>query len=112
MKHNTPDHWYPSDLEKRTRVNDLLDWRHTTIRKQGTAAFFPQVRISLMFGIDRPSRAFWSEFFNAYCICGLIHGYTPIGFLFIRRDMNMIKKNSTTNALNLDLESRTFVKIT
>ena len=34
---------------------------------------------------------------------GLIHGYTPIGFLFVRRDINMIKKNSTTNALNLDL---------
>ena len=107
MKHNTPDHWYPTDLEKRTRVNDLLDWRHTTIRKQGTAAFFPQVRISFDALYQAiPSRAFWSEIFNVYSIWGFytagIHGHTPIGFLFVRRDINMKKKNSK-NALTLTL---------
>uniref|UniRef100_A0A8D0H9F7 Glutathione transferase n=1 Tax=Sphenodon punctatus TaxID=8508 RepID=A0A8D0H9F7_SPHPU len=28
-KFNTPDHWYPSDVQKRARVDEYLSWQHT-----------------------------------------------------------------------------------
>uniref|UniRef100_A0A8D0HFN7 glutathione transferase n=1 Tax=Sphenodon punctatus TaxID=8508 RepID=A0A8D0HFN7_SPHPU len=31
-KFNTPDHWYPSDVQKRARVDEYLSWQHTAIR--------------------------------------------------------------------------------
>uniref|UniRef100_A0A8C3F2B7 glutathione transferase n=1 Tax=Chrysemys picta bellii TaxID=8478 RepID=A0A8C3F2B7_CHRPI len=38
-KFNTPDHWYPSDLQKRARVDEYLSWQHTTIREKGSSLF-------------------------------------------------------------------------
>ena len=32
-----PDHWYPSDLKKRARVDEILDYNHTSLRKYNTA---------------------------------------------------------------------------
>ncbi|KAI3958446.1 hypothetical protein MKW98_011134 [Papaver atlanticum] len=29
------DHWYPSDLKKRAKVNSVLDWHHTNLRRGG-----------------------------------------------------------------------------
>ncbi|XP_074777454.1 glutathione S-transferase theta-1 isoform X3 [Athene noctua] len=31
-KYNTPDHWYPSDIEKRAQVDEYLSWHHANIR--------------------------------------------------------------------------------
>ncbi|XP_072051507.1 uncharacterized protein [Amphiura filiformis] len=39
-KYQTADHWYPSDLKKRAKVDELLDWHHTNIRKHGVGVFF------------------------------------------------------------------------
>jgi len=33
VSRSTPDHWYPSDPKKRARVDELLDWNHTGLRK-------------------------------------------------------------------------------
>uniref|UniRef100_A0A663MBM9 glutathione transferase n=1 Tax=Athene cunicularia TaxID=194338 RepID=A0A663MBM9_ATHCN len=30
-KFKTPDHWYPSDLQKRARVDEYLSWQHVNI---------------------------------------------------------------------------------
>uniref|UniRef100_A0A8C6WJM9 glutathione transferase n=1 Tax=Neogobius melanostomus TaxID=47308 RepID=A0A8C6WJM9_9GOBI len=32
-KFNTPDHWFPKDLQKRARVNEYLSWQHLGIRR-------------------------------------------------------------------------------
>uniref|UniRef100_A0A663MBN8 glutathione transferase n=1 Tax=Athene cunicularia TaxID=194338 RepID=A0A663MBN8_ATHCN len=34
-KFKTPDHWYPSDLQKRARVDEYLSWQHVNIRGKG-----------------------------------------------------------------------------
>ncbi|XP_066927973.1 uncharacterized protein [Clytia hemisphaerica] len=33
------DHWYPSDLQKRTKLNEYLSWHHTNLR-MGAAMYF------------------------------------------------------------------------
>uniref|UniRef100_A0A8C6SUK3 glutathione transferase n=1 Tax=Neogobius melanostomus TaxID=47308 RepID=A0A8C6SUK3_9GOBI len=43
-KFNTPDHWFPKDLQKRARVNEYLSWQHLGIRMHG----------SKIFGLHRP----------------------------------------------------------
>ncbi|XP_063313122.1 glutathione S-transferase theta-3-like [Pelobates fuscus] len=39
-KFNTPDHWYPSDLQKRARVDEYLAWQHTNTRPHGSKIFW------------------------------------------------------------------------
>ncbi|XP_068108239.1 glutathione S-transferase theta-1-like [Hyperolius riggenbachi] len=38
-KYKTPDHWYPSDLQKRARVDEYLAWQHSTIRRSNSKFF-------------------------------------------------------------------------
>uniref|UniRef100_A0A8C0GEV2 glutathione transferase n=1 Tax=Chelonoidis abingdonii TaxID=106734 RepID=A0A8C0GEV2_CHEAB len=49
-KFNTPDHWYPSDLQKRARVDEYLSWQHTTIREKGCKVFITKVLVPLILG--------------------------------------------------------------
>uniref|UniRef100_A0A8C3F8M1 glutathione transferase n=1 Tax=Chrysemys picta bellii TaxID=8478 RepID=A0A8C3F8M1_CHRPI len=49
-KFNTPDHWYPSDLQKRARVDEYLSWQHTTIREKGCKIFITKVLVPLVVG--------------------------------------------------------------
>ncbi|XP_072031976.1 glutathione S-transferase theta-3-like [Amphiura filiformis] len=49
-KCKTADHWYPSDLKKRAKVNELLDWQHTNIRKHGSGVFF-NIKLGPLFGL-------------------------------------------------------------
>lgn len=45
-KFKTPDHWYPSDLQKRARVDEYLSWQHVNIRGKGGKLFLTKVRPS------------------------------------------------------------------
>ncbi|XP_067911522.1 glutathione S-transferase theta-1-like [Heterodontus francisci] len=38
-KYQTPDHWYPADLQKRARVDEYLAWQHTELRPQAGKVF-------------------------------------------------------------------------
>ncbi|XP_048370647.1 glutathione S-transferase theta-1-like [Sphaerodactylus townsendi] len=38
-KFKTPDHWYPSDLQKRARVDEYLSWQHMATRLCGSKVF-------------------------------------------------------------------------
>ncbi|XP_072045250.1 glutathione S-transferase theta-1-like [Amphiura filiformis] len=49
-KYQTADHWYPSDLKKRAKVDELLDWHHTNIRKHGVGVFF-NIKLGHLFGL-------------------------------------------------------------
>lgn len=42
-KFRTPDHWYPSDLQQRARVDEFLSWQHTGIRMFGSKVFLIKV---------------------------------------------------------------------
>ena len=44
QKHQLPDHWYPSDLEKRAKINEYLDWHHQNLRVGAAHTIFQQVR--------------------------------------------------------------------
>jgi len=47
------DHWYPADLKKRARVDEVLDWHHTGIRKAGVGVFIAEI-LGPMFGAPQP----------------------------------------------------------
>ncbi|XP_054852821.1 glutathione S-transferase theta-1-like [Eublepharis macularius] len=51
-KFKTPDHWYPSDLQKRARVDEYLSWQHTATRLYGTKVFFIKALVPLL--LDEP----------------------------------------------------------
>ncbi|XP_072039589.1 glutathione S-transferase theta-1-like [Amphiura filiformis] len=42
-KYKTADHWYPKDLQRRTRVDEYLDWQHMNTRTIGNKAFYTKV---------------------------------------------------------------------
>ncbi|XP_077149584.1 glutathione S-transferase theta-1-like [Ranitomeya variabilis] len=39
-KYKTPDHWYPSDLQKRARVDEYLSWHHANTRPHCSRVFW------------------------------------------------------------------------
>lgn len=43
-KYNTPDHWYPSDIQKRARVDEYLSWHHANIRANAPKTMWIKVR--------------------------------------------------------------------
>ncbi|XP_075424593.1 glutathione S-transferase theta-1-like [Ascaphus truei] len=49
-KYNTPDHWYPSDLQKRARVDEYLSWQHTNTRPQGFKVFWVKFMTPALLG--------------------------------------------------------------
>ncbi|XP_067406074.1 glutathione S-transferase theta-1-like [Emydura macquarii macquarii] len=53
-KYNTPDHWYPSDLQKRAQVDEYLSWQHTAIREKGCQVFSTRVLVPLIVGQPLP----------------------------------------------------------
>uniref|UniRef100_W5L429 glutathione transferase n=1 Tax=Astyanax mexicanus TaxID=7994 RepID=W5L429_ASTMX len=53
-KYNTPDNWYPADLQKRARVNEFLSWQHTAIRPHGGRMLWLKVMIPKVMGVEVP----------------------------------------------------------
>lgn len=39
-KYKLPDFWYPADPQKRAKVDEILDWYSSTIRKHGSLCFY------------------------------------------------------------------------
>lgn len=50
-KYETPDHWYPQDLQARARVDEYLAWQHTALRTSCTRTMWQKVS----FGAGSPS---------------------------------------------------------
>lgn len=42
-KFKTPDHWYPSDLQKQAKVDEYLSWQHAAIRAPASKLFWFKV---------------------------------------------------------------------
>ncbi|XP_062446046.1 glutathione S-transferase theta-2B [Rhea pennata] len=53
-KFKTPDHWYPSDLQKRAKVDEYLSWQHVNIRGKGSKLFLTKVLLPLVTGQPIP----------------------------------------------------------
>ncbi|CAL1583325.1 unnamed protein product [Knipowitschia caucasica] len=53
-KFKTPDHWYPSDLQQRARVNEYLCWQPTGIRLHGSKVFWLKLMLPIVFKLDIP----------------------------------------------------------
>ncbi|NXU72046.1 GSTT1 transferase, partial [Oreotrochilus melanogaster] len=49
-KFKTPDHWYPSDLEKRARVDEYLSWQHINIRGKASKLFLAKAMVPVLTG--------------------------------------------------------------
>ncbi|KTF76708.1 hypothetical protein cypCar_00010419 [Cyprinus carpio] len=53
-KHHTPDNWYPTDLQKRARVDEFLSWQHTNIRTHGSKVFWFRGVMPAVTGVPVP----------------------------------------------------------
>lgn len=53
-KFETPDHWFPKDLQKRARVNEYLSWQHMGIRMHGSKMFWMKLMAPVVFKIEVP----------------------------------------------------------
>ncbi|XP_063000459.1 glutathione S-transferase theta-1-like [Elgaria multicarinata webbii] len=53
-KFNAPDHWYPSNLQKRARVDEFLSWQHTATRMYGSKVFLAKALVPLFLGQPLP----------------------------------------------------------
>nr|QCU71300.1 glutathione S-transferase theta-1-like protein [Eremias argus] len=53
-KYNTPDHWYPSDVQKRAKVDEYLSWHQANIRANAPKAMWIKVLIPLFTGQPLP----------------------------------------------------------
>ena len=47
-KYQVPDHWYPSKLEDRARVDECLEWTDANLRAGAAGYFFNKVTIKLL----------------------------------------------------------------
>ncbi|NP_001085203.1 glutathione S-transferase theta 1 L homeolog [Xenopus laevis] len=54
-KYKTPDHWYPSDLQKCARVDEYLAWQHTNTRPHGSKVFWVKCLTPLILGQEAPA---------------------------------------------------------
>ncbi|XP_068127543.1 glutathione S-transferase theta-1-like [Hyperolius riggenbachi] len=52
QKYNTPDHWYPSDLEKRSCVDEYLAWQHSNTRPHGCRVFWLKCMTPAILGME------------------------------------------------------------
>ncbi|KAI3956835.1 hypothetical protein MKW92_042405 [Papaver armeniacum] len=50
------DHWYPSDLKKRAKINSVLDWHHSNLRRGGVG-FVIQTILGPVLGIPTSPEA-------------------------------------------------------
>ncbi|XP_060613878.2 glutathione S-transferase theta-3-like [Anolis sagrei] len=53
-KHRAPDHWYPSDLQKRARVDEYLSWQHKGARQAGSKVFLIKALVPRFLGRPLP----------------------------------------------------------
>ncbi|XP_069476514.1 glutathione S-transferase theta-3-like [Ambystoma mexicanum] len=51
-KYNTPDHWYPVDLQKRAQVDEYLSWQHTAVRACGSEVFWRKAMTPILLGTE------------------------------------------------------------
>ena len=42
-KYKLPDHWYPSDLQKRAKIDEYLHWHHMFLRRGAAHTVFQKV---------------------------------------------------------------------
>ncbi|XP_067861568.1 glutathione S-transferase theta-1-like [Heptranchias perlo] len=50
LKYQTPDHWYPADLQKRARVDEYLAWQHTALRPHAGKIFMLKGMLPILTG--------------------------------------------------------------
>ncbi|KGL79187.1 Glutathione S-transferase theta-1, partial [Tinamus guttatus] len=55
-KFKTPDHWYPSDLQKRARVDEYLSWQHANIRAKSSDVFVSKFMLPVLVGQPLPPK--------------------------------------------------------
>ncbi|KAM9330842.1 glutathione S-transferase theta-3-like [Gastrophryne carolinensis] len=49
-KYKTPDHWYPSDIQKRALVDEYLAWQHANTRPHGSLLYVATVMAPYAYG--------------------------------------------------------------
>lgn len=55
-KYGVADHWYPSDLHQRAKINSVLDWHHSNLRR-GAVGYLFNTTFAPVFGLPLNSQA-------------------------------------------------------
>ncbi|XP_043924610.1 glutathione S-transferase theta-3-like [Protopterus annectens] len=55
QKYKTADHWYPSDLQKRARVDEFLAWQHTTLTMNNGRLMMMKTMAPMLLGHPVPA---------------------------------------------------------
>ncbi|XP_028999952.1 glutathione S-transferase theta-1b [Betta splendens] len=53
-KFQTPDYWYPAEVQQRARVNEYLSWQHSALRLHGSKVFWLRLMLPKALGIEVP----------------------------------------------------------
>ncbi|CAL1603679.1 unnamed protein product [Knipowitschia caucasica] len=53
-KNGGPDHWFPSNLQSRARINEYLSWQHTSLRSTCSKVFLLRTVFPMMMGCEAP----------------------------------------------------------
>ncbi|KAJ4945026.1 hypothetical protein JOQ06_013565 [Pogonophryne albipinna] len=54
QKFQTPEHWYPADLQQRARIDEYLSWQHCAIRLHGSKVFWLKLMIPEVLHVEVP----------------------------------------------------------
>ncbi|XP_051887937.1 glutathione S-transferase theta-1-like [Pristis pectinata] len=53
-KYRTPEHWYPTELQQRARVDEYLAWQHFSLRPQAAKVFMIKGLVPVVAGRPEP----------------------------------------------------------
>ncbi|KAK5900089.1 hypothetical protein CesoFtcFv8_009498 [Champsocephalus esox] len=54
QKFQTPEHWYPADLQQRARIDEYLSWQHCALRLHGSKVFWLKLMIPEVLHVEVP----------------------------------------------------------
>ncbi|XP_057251316.1 glutathione S-transferase T1-like [Beta vulgaris subsp. vulgaris] len=96
--YHVPDHWYPTDLCKRAKLQSVLDWHHTNLRA-GAMGYLVNTILAPFFG-EAPNLEGAAE-----CERKLVESFSTIEKVWLKGDAKFLLGNDKPSIADLSLVS-------